>query len=122
MFLMQPLWAKVTPSLKAIRQPDTALLIQNLGRGKLMVNGKEWDAHKYCNEQSIANPEQIELYTLNERPEIVVLCTGSAKNEENVITVFRQGAWPITRKVRPAKNKNRVSDEVLRNTVIRLTR
>lgn len=114
--------AKPTPSVHAVRVPDTALLIQHLGRGKLVVNGKEWDAKKYCNEQAIANPEQIELYSLNEGPEMVVLCTGTNDGEENLVTVFPSQGWPKSRKVKPKKSKSRISDEVLRNTIIRLTR
>jgi hypothetical protein len=114
--------AKPTPSLRVIRQPDTALLIQKLSEGRLIVQGKEWDARKYCNESSRSNPEQIELYDINEKPGAVILCRGSVAGEENIITYFPSPGWPKSRKVRPAKSKARVNDEVLRNTVIRLTR
>lgn len=115
-------FAKPTPSLKLVRQADTAVLIQNLSQGKLTVLGKVWEANKYCNESSISNAEQIELYLINEKPGAVILCRGLADGEENVITYFPDPGWPRSRKVKPAKGKSRVKDEVLRNTVIRLTR
>ncbi|NJM10310.1 MAG: hypothetical protein HC883_05485 [Bdellovibrionaceae bacterium] len=45
--------AKVTPSLKLIRNKDIVSAIQHVNRGKLVVHGKEWDARKYCNEATI---------------------------------------------------------------------
>jgi hypothetical protein len=105
-------------ALNAERVPDTSLLIQHLGRGKLIVNGKEWDARKYCNEQSIANPEQIELYQLlRKKTAFVVLCTGTLDGEENVVTLFPAKGWPKSSRVKSEKSKSRVSDDVLRKTI-----
>lgn len=112
-FFVSAAWA-----LKAERVPDTSLLIQHLGRGKLVVNGKEWDAKKYCNEQSIVNPEQIELYQLLQKTTAyVVLCTGTLDGEENVVTLFPAKGWPKSRRVKPANSKSRISDDVLRKTI-----
>ncbi len=110
--------AKVTSSLKTIRVEDTSQLLQNIGQGQLVVGGKTWDAHLYCNEESIANPKLIEFYQLNEQSELVVLCTG----EENVVSVFPPDGEPKVRRVKPKKTTTRISDEILRNSVIRLTR
>jgi len=110
---------KAVPSLELIRISDTVAVTQHLGRGKLVVNGKEWVAKRYCNTSTIKNPAQLELYSLNERAELVVFCPGARAGEENVISIFPQGKWPKSRRLKPAKGA-RVSDEVLRNSVIRL--
>lgn len=113
---------KLNASVKAERVPDTSLLIQNLGRGKLMVNGKEWDAKKYCNEQSIANPEQIELYALSDK-KWVVLCTGAVAGEANVVTLFPTSGWPKTMTLKPKKKKSaKISDDEFRKAVRGLLR
>lgn len=112
------LFASAAWALKAERVPDIALLIQHLGRGKLIVNAKEWDAGKYCNEQSIANPEQIELYKLlQKKNDFVVLCTGTLDGEENVVTLFPSKGLPKSRRVKPKSSSHRISDEVLRTTI-----
>lgn len=109
---------KVTPSLAPIRISDTSAVLAQLEHGKLVVFGQEWEAEKYCNASTLAHPERLELYGVNESDVMVILCPG----EENVVTVFFRDQSPRSRRVKPIPGSAKISSEVLRNSIIRLTR
>lgn len=120
-FLASPSgWArKAEPSVKLVPMAEIYAVTQHFGRQKIVVRGKEWDARKYCNEATMKNPSQLEFFSLKGRSEMVVLCPATPAGGENVISVFPKKGWPKERKVKATRGA-RVSDEVLRNSVIRL--
>lgn len=101
--------------------PEASKVTSTLSTGKLTVIGKEYDAKLYCNEQSLSNPEQIQVYALNGRLDrVLVLCTGSLDGEQNIATIFYPDRDPVKKELNPPKNSSRVTDRQLQDTFKKL--
>jgi len=100
------------PALKKIN--DTTTIISLFDKNKIVAGGKEWDALKYCNEETISNPDQLEAFSLNDQEdELVILCSGTLDGEENVVSIFSKKGSPKTKRLRPVKSSSRISDKTL---------
>lgn len=97
---------------------DTKPYTRLFNEEKVLAFGKEWDAKKYCNEETVANPEMIEVYSLKHSAyDLAILCPGTLDGDENVVSVFSKSELPKTLKVKPRDGKSRISDQTLRRVI-----
>ena len=107
-----------SPQDVKITKVDNAAVMKSLENGKLKVLGKQWDAAKFCNEDTTSNPDTVEVYSLKGQGfETVVLCPGTLDGVENVVTVFSKTEKPKTKKVAPLESSSRITDDVLKKTI-----
>lgn len=101
--------------------PEAGKVTGTIAQGKLTVIGKEYEAKSYCNEQSLANPDQIQVYALNGRLDrVLVLCAGTLDGEKNVATIFYPDREPVKKEMNPPKGSSRVTDRQLQDTFKKL--
>lgn len=101
--------------------PEAKKVMETLSAGKLTVMGKAYEAKSYCNEQSIAHSEQIQVYTLNGRLDrVLVVCSGSLDGEMNTATIFYPDRDPVRKDLSPPKDSSRVTDRQLQDTFKKL--
>ena len=94
-----------------VRHGDEKAILGPFAKGRLRVFGKDIEAKKWCNEATLSNPDQAEVYALDGA--VVLLCTGTVDGEANVVTLFRKGREPSSKTVKPQVSSHRVTDEVL---------
>lgn len=101
--------------------PEADKVTATLSTGKFTVIGKEYEAKSYCNEQSISNPNQIQVYALNGRLDrVLVLCSGTLDGERNIATIFYPDREPVKKELNPPKGSSRVTDRQLQDTFKKL--
>lgn len=94
------------------RHPDEKAILAKFPKGTLTLFGADVDAKPWCNEETLDNPEMAEVWKSGDAA--VLLCPGSLDGETNVVTLFRKGKPPKSKKVDPLKSSHRITDDVLR--------
>jgi hypothetical protein len=101
--------------------PEAKKVIASLPSGKFLVIEKEYDAKNFCNEQSLASPDQIEVFALNGRLDrVLVLCPGTLDGETNVATIFYPDREPVKKELNPPSSSHRVTDRQLQDAFKKL--
>ena len=108
---------KGTPfRIELVAHPDRAKILESLPKGKFTIMEKEFDAKTYCNQASLAKPEQIEIFTINRRRDrVLVLCPGDTGGEKNAATIFYPDREPIRKDLMPPKGATRVTNAQLQD-------
>jgi len=98
-------------------EADNALR-SRLADSTIVILGAKFQATPYCNEDTIANPDSLEVFSVSTSDEMrVFLCPGSLDGVTNVVTLFSLGKEPRTKSVEPLESSNRIEDAVLLATV-----
>jgi hypothetical protein len=85
--------------------------------GKIKAFGKEFDGLKVCNEDTLGNPENFEVFrSPNTKDTLIILCPGLAGGDENIVSVLRSSGQFEARKILPAAGSHRITNEVLQRT------
>src|SRR5258707_7430713 len=77
--------AKEAP-LSLSKREDASSITARFDAGKITAFGREWDARRYCNVDTIANPDQLEAFAVEQEPAVVVtLCPRLTDGDEDVV-------------------------------------
>jgi hypothetical protein len=93
-----------------------------LSGDKISVMGKDYEATKYCNSDTVGNPGMLEVFSVkNKKYSVATLCPSSKEGGANVISVYNKKTGK-TKSVKPLKNATRISNTALEIAIKDLTK